>query len=184
MGMFDTVIFLDAAAGPRCADGHRIGSFQTKDLENPSMSTYLVHDGRLYLAKPVENRWSSDEARGWRLETGRAIREHCYELREVYARTSVRIYGHCEECEPVLVRSDRASFLGDIVIEHKLFVEFRLSFRRDEPLQVERVSGARSDLGNDLRARGLCVLGDDEPLAMAHRELERLRARGAAWHEA
>ena len=175
MGMFDTVIFLDGAARIRCADGHRIRSLQTKDLEEPSMSTYLVHDGRLYLAMSIERRWSADEASGWRLEGERAIREHRFELREVEA-PRIRIYGHCDECEPLLVRSDRASFLGDFVTEHKLFVDFRLSFRRGEPLQVERESGARDDLGNELRARGLYVLRDDEPLAMAHREIKRLRA--------
>jgi len=176
MGMSDTVIFLDGAGAICCADGHRIRSLQTKDLEELSMSTYLVHDGRLYLAISTEHRWNADEASGWRLEGERAIREHRYELREVQGPRAVRVYGHCDECEPLLVRGDRASFLGDFVTEHKLFVDFRLTFRRGEPLQVERMSGARDDLGNDLRARGLYVLRDDEPLAVAHREVKRLHA--------
>src|SRR6185503_6841481 len=113
MGMFDTVIFLDGAARICCADGHRIRSLQTKDLDAPSMSTYLVHDGRLYLAMSIERRSNADEGSGWRLEGERAIREHRFELRQVEAPRTVRIYGHCDECVPLLVRSDRASFLGD-----------------------------------------------------------------------
>jgi hypothetical protein len=176
MGMFDTVVFLDGAASVCCAEGHPIRSLQTKDLDEPSMNTYLVQGGRLYLARSGEPRSWADEASGWRVEGRRAVREHRFELLEVQAPRIIRVYGHCDECEPLLVRSDRASFLGDFVTEHQLFVDFRLSFRRGEPLQIERESGARDDLGRELRARGLYVLGDDEPLAVAHREVKRLRA--------
>jgi hypothetical protein len=184
MGMFDTIIILDRAASACCAEGHRIRSLQTKDLDDPSMATYLVNGGRLYVAISIERAWCSDDASGWRVDGGRAVREHHHELREIEAPRSVSVYGHCDECEPLLVRSDRGSFLGDFVTEHKLFVDFTLTFRRGEPLRVERMSGARDDFGNELRARGLYVLRDDEPLAMAHREIKRLRGRIAGANDA
>lgn len=182
--MFDTVVILDGAASACCAHGHRIRSLQTKDLDDPSMATYLLNDGRLYAAISIERGWRTDDASGWRVDSGRAVREHRYELREVEAPRSVLIYGHCDECEPLLIRSDRGSFLGDFVTEHKLFVDFKLTFRRGEPVRIERMSGTRDDFGDELRARGLYVLRDDEPLAMAHREIKRLRGQVAERDEA
>ena len=76
-----------------------------------------------------------------------------------------------------LVRSDHATFLGDFVQAHALFVDFKLTFLAGEPIQVERDSGSRADFAADLQRRGLYVLDDDEPLAIAHREIERARSR-------
>jgi hypothetical protein len=42
-------------------------------------------------------------------------------------------------------------------------------------VQVERESGTREDLKQELRARGLFVLEETEPLAIAQRELARAR---------
>jgi hypothetical protein len=176
MGMFDTVVILDGARGFRCPNGHVLRSFQTKALDDPSMSTYLVHEGRLYLAAG-ERTSDSDEAGGWRLEGMRAVREHHYTLSQVQPPRAVRVYGHCDECDPVLVRTDRPGLFGDIVSEHSLFVDFNLTFRPGEPLQVERTSGTRDELKDELRRRGVYVLDEDEPLALAHREIKRARER-------
>ena len=73
------------------------------------------------------------------------------------------------------MRTDRPSVWGDIVSEHNVFVDFRVTSRPAEPLQIERESGTREDLKQELRARGLFVLEDTEPLAIAHRELTRAR---------
>ena len=48
MGMYDSVVFLDQPL--TCPAGHPVGDFQTKSFPDPSMSTYLVQGGRVFLA--------------------------------------------------------------------------------------------------------------------------------------
>ncbi len=74
---------------------------------------------------------------------------------------------------------DRATTWGDIVQEHRLFVEFSLQFSDGEPMRVQRVTGGREELMEDLRRAGLRVLEDDEPLAVAHHEIQRARRESA-----
>jgi hypothetical protein len=66
--------------------------------------------------------------------------------------------------------------------EHVVFVDVMLTFHPGERLQVERATGTRDDMKADLRGRGLYVLEDDEPMAVAHREVHNaertLRSRG------
>lgn len=142
------------------------------------MCTYLVHAGALYLASPAgDRRFQDDEARGWRVRGEEAISEQRFQLRAVRPPRGVRVYDHCRECDPVLIRTEGASLVGDIVAEHDLFVEFSLTFPPGEPLRVERTSGPRDAMKQDLRARGLCVLDENEPLAIAHREVKAARDR-------
>jgi hypothetical protein len=76
----------------------------------------------------------------------------------------------------VLVRTEGGSgWFSDLVAEHRVFVDFTLTWQPGDPVQVRRTSGSRDDMKSDLLARGLCVLGDDEPLAIAHREVEAAR---------
>ena len=75
----------------------------------------------------------------------------------------------------VLVRVDRATTWGDIVQGHGLFVEFSLQFSDGEAMRAQRVTGGREELMEDLRRAGLRVLEDDEPLAVAHREIQHAR---------
>jgi hypothetical protein len=190
MGLYDTVEVLDEPVALRCAHGHALRSFQTKDLDEPSMSSYFVHGGRLYLAFARDNRTGVEHVERWRIEGDEAVQEHRFGLREIAPPRVVRIYGQCYECPPVLVRTDAATLLGDIVREHALFVDFALTFRSGEPVQIERTSGTRDELKNELRARGVYVLEDDEPLAVAHGELKKARElsaergsrrRGGSW---
>jgi hypothetical protein len=179
MGMFDTVLVVDDIAELSCAHGHALRSFQTKDIDEPWMSTYLVHHRRLYRAESVEggSRAESEHA-AWRFEGGAAVREQRYTLSEVRGPLTIDVYGNCNECEPVLVRTDEAGLFGDIVSEHALFVDFRLTFSADALIRVERTSGTRDGLKRELAGRGVYVLRDDEPLALAHRELAAARRRG------
>lgn len=173
MGMFDTIFVLDERTLV-CPEGHALRSFQTKDLEKPSMRTYLLQGDNLYLASP-EPRADEDDVALWHIEGTRAwqVREH--QLREVLPPRSVLIYTTCGWCEPVLVRSDIPDVWGDIVREHGVFVDFRLTFRVSEPISIERESGSREQLQNELRARGVFVLLDDDPLAVAHKTLKLAR---------
>jgi hypothetical protein len=187
MGLYDTVLLLDEAAAA-CSDGHPLRSFQTKDFDSPSMNTYVVHGGRLYLASPGRC-WSDEDDSGrWRIEGDEAVREDRYALKQVVDRRAIRVYSQCDECEPILVRTDARGLFGDLVHEHALLVDFRLTFRPGEPVSVERLTGTREDMRADLRARGLYVLADEEPLAIAHREvkraqesLARLRGERRSW---
>ena len=178
MGLYDTVVILDDVSGAVCPAGHAVRALQTKDLDEPSMSTYLVRGGGLYRAEPHPDAGAYDDAAaGWRIDGDSAVSERRFDLRAAAAPRSVRVYSQCRICEPVLVRNDGGSFLGDIVTEHALFVDLTLTFRPGEPVQVERTSGGRRELQAELCARGLVVLGDDEPLAVAHREVQKARQR-------
>lgn len=187
MGLYDSVLFVDRIDEVSCPRGHVVHWFQTKDMPEPAMSTYLVHRGRLYLAEAADDAWGApsdatdhgaDDAASSRVEPGVAAREHRYALREIHGPLTLRLYGSCKLCDPVLVRRAEPGFLGDLVIEHGVFVDLRLTLQPGEPLAIERTSGTRDDLKADLRARGSYVIEDDEPLAVAHRELKSARQRG------
>lgn len=176
MGMFDTVLVVDELPELSCPHGHALRSLQTKDVDEPSMTTYLVHHARLYRAE-VSGWWSDadGELANWRIEGNRAVREQRHSLSEVRTPLSIQGYGTCGVCEPVLVRLASPGLFGDLVNEHALFVDFRLTFRGGEPIQIERTSGTRDELKSELGTRGVYVLRDDEPLALAHRELAAAR---------
>jgi hypothetical protein len=185
MGMSDTVIVLDDLSSLACPYGHSLRSFQTKDLDEPSMNTYLIHGGCLYLASRSGFGGAyDDEPTAWRLQGDDAVLEHRFKVSALAMPRTVRIYTHCGTCEPVLVRTDKPAFLHDIVSEHRLFVDFIVTFRQGEPVQIERTTGNRDDIKADLRRRGLVVLDEAEPLAIAHREIKRAQERpghGYSW---
>jgi hypothetical protein len=174
--MFDHVVILDEPLA--CPVGHSLAGLQTKSFADPSMSTYLIRQGRVF--RTVRGSWSDDDedARSaWRIlkGDGAASHETLYRLDPVVPPRDLSTYTHCAHCEPVLVRSDGASLWGDVVHEHRLFVEFALSFTESEPMRVERITGGREELADELRRSGLRVLEDDAPLAVAHREIQRAR---------
>ncbi len=184
MGMYDTVLVLDDIADLRCPEGHHLQSFQTKDLDEPSLSTYLVSSGRLYRAAPRQAKASAERAPGWRVAGTEAIFEQRHDLQALPGPRRLNVYGQCSACEPVLVRTGYPGAFGDLVNEHPLFVDFTLTFRIGEPLQVERTSGTRAGLEAELANRGVYVLKQDDPLAIAHREIERARKEAkprSAW---
>jgi hypothetical protein len=175
MGMFDNVVLLDEPL--TCPAGHSVGGLQTKSFSEPSMSTYLIAKGRVVRAARSARRHDNDddERSAWRISGDEIIHETLYRLEPVSPPAEVSVYSHCARCEPVLVRTDRASFWGDIVHEHRLFVEFSLHFSEGEPMRVERVTGDRSALMDELRGTGLRVLADNDPLAVAHHEIQRAK---------
>ena len=179
MGTFDMIVVLDTLSALRCSEGHALRSFRTKDLPEPAMSTYLVNGGQLYLAAADDDDDDSsvEDARAWCIEGAEAIHGRRHRLHEVQSPRALRVYGSCGECEPVLVRSEAPHLWCDIVVEHPLAADFRLTFRAGEPLQIERLSGTRADLEDELRARGLFVLTASDALAAAHHELKRARRR-------
>jgi hypothetical protein len=169
MGMFDHVVVLDETLC--CPHGHRVGSFQTKSFGDASMDTYLVDGPQVYR---VASGWfgGSDETAGerWILEGHEAVFQRRHALESVVPLHEILFYTSCGECPPVLVRCDHARTWGDLVDERQLWVEFRATFSPGG-LHIERTSGTRDDLVTELRREGLRVIHDDEPLAIAHREL-------------
>ena len=166
MGMFDYVVVLDEILS--CPHGHRVDGFQTKSFPDPAMDVYLLEGPRLFrVARALTD--SEEVSENWRLRETEAVFERRHPLESVTPPAEIVFYTHCSACVPVLVRTDRA-FMGDLVQEHTLWVEFRVGFRPGMR-QIERVSGTRADLMSELREHGLRVLRDDEPLAVAHREI-------------
>jgi hypothetical protein len=173
MGMFDHVVVLDERLS--CPHGHRVGSFQTKSFGDASMDTYLVDGPQVYR---VASGWSgSDETPGerWILEGHEAVFQRRHALESITPLPEILFYTSCGGCPPVLVRRDHPSTWGDLVDERQLWVEFRATFGPGGLRQIERTSGTRDDLVTELRREGLRVMGDDEPLAIAHHELRAAR---------
>jgi hypothetical protein len=180
MGMYDTIVLLEDPQAVACPEGHLLRSLQTKELDAACMNTYLLRSGRLYRAG-LRHAERFDEGASWRIDGDAAVQESRYPLTELAGAWSVRAYATCYECEPILVRAHGLTWHGDLVSEHRIFVEFVLTLRPGEPLQVERTTGTRDDLEADLRARGLYVLGEDDPLAVAHRALQQAQRRHRTW---
>ena len=175
MGMFDQVVMLDEPLA--CPEGHPVGDLQTKSFCDPSMSTYLIARDRVVRAARGSWRDETDEdSRSvWRITGDEVVHETRYRMEPLSPPAELLVYSHCARCEPVLVRTDRATLWGDIVQEHRLFVEFSLQFPEGGPMRVKCITGDREELMEELRRNGSRVLSDDDPLAMAHREIQRAR---------
>ena len=178
MGMYDYIVVLDEILS--CPHGHRVDDFQTKSFADPGMDVYLLEGARVFRIVRGFSR-SEEVPEDWRIRGTEAVFERRYPLEAVTPPGEIVFYTHCSACSPVLVRTDRA-FMGDLVDEHKLWVEFRATFRPGTR-QIERVSGTRADLMSERREQGLRVLRDDAPIAVAHREIlaarEDPRRRGS-----
>lgn len=163
VGSDDTAVFVDHSAALSCPRGHALHSFQTRDLDGPAQSTYLVQDGRLYRAEASDGRQPVEGApEVWRIEAGAVVREHRFTLREMRTPLTLRLQGSCPACAAVLPRAQGPRFRDEIVTAHAMPVRFRLTFRPGEPMRVERTSGTLDDLEIELLERGLRVLGDGE----------------------
>lgn len=169
MGMYDYVVVLDEVL--RCPHGHRVDGFQTKSFDEPSMDTYLVEGPRVHRVARAGLDAGDDEAAHWQLEGNEAVYRRRHAVSSVAPPGEVVFYTTCDECAPVLVRSDHPRAWGDFVDERRLWVEFQATFGTDRPRQIERTSGTRDDLVAELREEGLRVMRDDEPLAIAHFEI-------------
>ena len=174
MGMFDHVVVLDEAL--RCPHGHLVDGFQTKSFADPAMDTYLFEGPHVYFVARREADDSGDTAAAyWLLDGGEAIFQRRHAVQVIVPPSNICFYIVCEECAPVLVRSDHGRLWGDLVEERRLWVEFRVTFGADGARRIERTSGTRDDLVGELRKDGIRVMHDDEPLAIAHREIRAAR---------
>jgi hypothetical protein len=174
MGMFDNVVVLDESL--RCPHGHHVEGFQTKSFADPTMDTYLVEGPRVYLVERSALGDSNDaEASHWLLEGTEAVFRRRHAVAPIAPPREIFFYTSCNECAPVLVRCDHGGLWGDLIEERQLWVEFRATFDPDGQRHIERTSGTRDDLVTELREDGLRVMHDDEPLAIAHREIRAAR---------
>ena len=172
MGMFDNLVVLDETL--LCPHGHGVHAFHTKSFADPSMNTYLVEGPNVFLVAPGDVGGSDDPAANWLLEGNEAVFTRRHAVERIVPPREVLFYTSCEQCTPVLVRRDRVGMCGDLIDERQLWVEFRAAFTPDGR-QIERTSGTRDDLATELRQEGCRVMRDDEPLAIAHREIRAAR---------
>ena len=141
MGSDDTAVFVDHSAALSCPRGHALHSFQTRDLDGPAPSTYLVQGGRLYLAEATDGRPPVEGApEVWRIEAGAVVRERRFTLREMRAPLTLRIQGSCPACAAVRARTSEPGSRDEAVTEHAVLVSFRLTFWPGAPMKVERTS--------------------------------------------
>lgn len=168
MGMFDTILLLPDAV-THCSEGHPVTELQTKDFD-AGMETYLATGGRLLRVL----RSDRDEP-GWRLQDSIAVHEQRHGTEPVAGPRTIRAYTSCDQCPPLLVRGDGSGLFGDLVQEHHVWLDVELHLAPAAPLRIVRTSGAREDQRRDMIERGLHVLPDDHPLALAHRELKSAR---------
>jgi hypothetical protein len=174
MGMFDHIVVLDESL--HCPHGHRVEGFQTKSFADPTMETYLVEGPRVYLvARSGFGDSDAAEAAHWLIEGSEAVFRRRHAVESVVPPREIVFYTSCHACAPVLVRCDHARVWGDLIEERHLWVEFRATFDPDGRRHIERTSGTRDDLVTVLRQDGLRVMRDDEPLAIAHREIRAAR---------
>lgn len=174
MGMYDHVVVLDEIL--RCPHGHHVDGFQTKSFESPSMETYLVNGPEVHLvARAGLDAGDDNAAARWQMDGDEAVYQRRHAASAIAPPRELVFYTTCGECAPVLVRSDAARAWGDLVEERQLWVEFRATFGPDHPRRIERTSGTRDELAADLRDEGFRVMRDDEPLAIAHREVRAAR---------
>jgi hypothetical protein len=172
--MFDYVVVLDESL--RCPEGHQLDGFQSKSCDHPAMETYLLSGPCVYLvARRGLGEGDDNPAAHWRLDGTNAVYTRQHAVSPITVPNELVFYTTCDTCAPVLVRSDHARTLGDLLAERRLWVEFRATFGAGSPRRIDRTSGTRTDLIAELRAEGLRVLGDDEPLAIAHLEIRAAR---------
>jgi hypothetical protein len=173
MGMFDHVVVLDETLS--CPHGHRVEGFQTKSFAEAAMDTYLLDGSHVFLVSRNSLGGSEDDETGhWSLEGSEAVYQRRHAVETVVPPGEVFFYTSCDGCAPVLVRCDHPRIWGDLIEERQLWVEFRATFDA-EGRHIERTSGTRDDLMTELRENGLRVMRDDEPLAVAHREIRSAR---------
>jgi hypothetical protein len=171
MGLFDTIIFAGAGDSPRCADGHQVRHFQTKQMGN-GMITYLVWEGKLYKPElddvgswPGPKELARHVPEGDHLVITHELRAHPIRGRVVDA------YGTCEACPPVLVEASSGSW----IMELSPWLEYELCFEGDRLFEWRsRVVQSR----DDLRRKQPDVIPDDDRVARRFLERWEVRRRG------
>jgi len=180
MGLTDDIVNIDDAQ-LQCESGHRIGVLRTKDLD-PNRETYLLLGGTLiHVIRRARD--DDDELNPvWRVQDrqdgqgGIAIREERFTTETVTGWCRLRAYGQCSRCEPVLIRTEGVDFWGDIIEERSVYVDFELTLSPGEAVRAVKTSGTRQEFERQLLDRGLHVLHDDDPLAVAHRTAKEAKA--------
>jgi hypothetical protein len=139
------------------------------------MDTYLLTGPQVYRVE--RGSFSNDDAAAerWTIDGQQAVFQRRRTIEPLAPPPEIVFYATCRTCEPVLIRGDAPRTWGDLVDERQLWVEFRATFEKGRRRHIERTSGTRDDLVSELREDGLRVMRDDDPLAVAHREIRAAR---------
>lgn len=121
MGMYDHVVVLDEVL--RCPHGHQVDGFQTKSFDDPSMETYLLNGSHVHHVTRAELAGGSGSGTAhWQLDGHATVYRRRRAVSAIVPRGDVVFYTTCDECAPVLVRSDHPCAWGDLVDERRLWV--------------------------------------------------------------
>jgi hypothetical protein len=168
MGSHDVIKLVGASDALRCAHGHEVREFQTKDL-GESLATYFVCDGRLYkLDQNMDGpRHHSED---YRLE-GDTLVVTRQEKATLVSAGEVVVYSRCTACLPVLVETSN-DWMGAIS-EHHPWVQFVLRF---EGSRLMERRPDRVETRDDVRKKHPEAIPDDDRVARRH--FERRASKG------
>ena len=180
--MFDTIKFHPMDA-PLCHAGHRILSFQTKDLEC-KLTTYLIYNGTLHQLEALQPQGVDGVAYEYDYGQMRKEGDGLILVRETRATPvdwgsnlrSLRIYNSCFNCKPILAVGQ---YGYDSIDEKRIWVEFDLVLRGNRVEGCKLSNGDRDAQLAQLQKQGALVFEDDHPIAVAHyyrMEQERKRS--------
>ena len=151
MGMFDRIIDLDGKL--KCAEGHVLKDFQTKDLTN-TMTRFYLRGNRLYETVKTRETLEPGET------TVREVKEHILQEYVLGYRT-VAIYAACPQCKPVRFQQKGDRGWIDNIGEKQPWNDFELKFGDRALVSVTSKLETRAEIIKDLRAYGVTVIEND-----------------------
>jgi hypothetical protein len=164
----------------RCANGHELRAFDSKEMDEPYQARWLIGHGRLWTpartpgyGEPIERHVEITEER---------ILEHrafAYDLAPI-TRAPI-IYTECRQCPRALIVGGGLMLHGLNIWERAPMCEFRLSIEQGRVLRAEAVKlETRADIERYFAAQGQRVLADDDPIAVVYRERREAEAKERA----
>lgn len=170
MGMFDSIDVIldkDGVSPFRCAAGHNVFEFQTKDL-NDLMDSYKIIGSRLYGPTAKEGAWQSVFEM-----VGADLIER---MNRVYPPSKftgqLTVYTSCPECDPVVYENPGASWNGGVA-ERSVWCEYLATFK--DGLLIE-VAPEKLETRDEIRKATVGALSDDDRVAKKH--IAQFKARG------
>lgn len=169
MGMFDTIRVIGDDPRLLCAEGHQLDDLQTKDLDC-NCDIYWLYNGVLY-RPPGDDEGGARES-SWDAGGDVLVRRSTEAFPRCHTTISFLVYSHCPLCRPVVfARGEaRGSFIQDGNIDTRQpWCEWRIHLAQGaveavSPVRLE----SRASVREDVEFRGLRVLADDDPIALAH----------------
>lgn len=169
MGMYDTLYILEKSS-LKCACGHEINRFQTKDLDNMLNEYYLFKNKRLYC---VEKDYSKlDRPNEYTLEKDNLIIIYKSKCNFVSFSGKINAYSECRQCKPICYR--HKTWAHDYVDHMYPWIEYCLIFEKGIVKDIEVV---RADTREQLKKSVSGCLPDNNRIVKKHLELLNKRTK-------